>query len=285
MQPSSRLTPYKHFLRLLADNAGLRAAPQTWLPLFRLIHMPRHIHTSTKLLGRSFSLVDSASFVSTYVEVFAKQIYRFPSPRPDPYIIDGGANIGLSVYYFKRLYPASHVIAFEPDPAIFSVLQENVSKLGLRNVDLHNQALSKQDAPVRFHRLGADAGRLVDENTEAADTIEVPAVPLRDFLHRHIDFLKLDIEGAETTVLSDCADLLCNVDRLFVEYHSFPDRPQDLHILMGVLAQAGFRVHIHPCQTSPNPFMSPSPDTSMDMQLNLFAFREPTDDRSGTVHA
>ena len=280
----SRLTPYKHFLRLLLDNASLRASPRSWYPLVRLIHMPRHVHASTKLLGPDFEMVDSASFVSTYVDVFANEIYRFPASTPDPYIIDGGANIGLGVYYFKRLYPASHVIAFEPDPAIFSVLQGNVSRLGLTNVELRNQALWKEGATVHFHRLGADAGRLVPESTEIADVIEVPAVPMRSFLDRPIDFLKLDIEGAETPVLASCADLLHNVERLFVEYHSFQDRRQDLHILVDVLAQAGFRVHIHPCQTAPNPFIRTRPDATMDMQLIIFAFRESESRKIDPVH-
>jgi FkbM family methyltransferase len=37
-----------------------------------------------------------------------------------------GANIGMSVVFFKSLYADAEVLAFEPDPRTFSQLEENV---------------------------------------------------------------------------------------------------------------------------------------------------------------
>ena len=42
------------------------------------------------------------------------------------YVIDCGANIGMSITYFKRLYPKSKIIGFEPDPKIFETLKKNI---------------------------------------------------------------------------------------------------------------------------------------------------------------
>ena len=47
----------------------------------------------------------------------------------------------------------------------------------------------------------------------------VTCVRLKDLLDDDIDFLKIDIEGAEYAVLKDCSDDLTNVKNLFVEYH------------------------------------------------------------------
>jgi precorrin-6B methylase 2 len=86
-------------------------------------------------------LVDSESFLTTYIELFENQIYKFNSSQKDLLILDCGANIGLSVIYFKRLYPNSKIIAFEADPNIFNVLQENVKSFNFKNVELINKAV------------------------------------------------------------------------------------------------------------------------------------------------
>jgi hypothetical protein len=102
----------------------------------------------------------------------------------------------------------------------------------------------------------------------------VKAVRLRSYLAGEtVDLLKIDIEGAETVVLKDCADLLSNVERLFVEYHSFEDRPQTLQELLAVLSGAGFRVHAETIGVTSQPFVKRQTYLGMDMQMNIFADR------------
>ncbi len=87
--------------------------------------------------------------------------------------------------------------------------------------------------------------------------------------------LKIDIEGAETQVLEDCADVLHHVERIFVEYHSFSNQPQNLHRLLAVLANAGFRYNVqHIGVFSSHPFVKIQSYLNMDNQLNIFAVRE-----------
>lgn len=57
-------------------------------------------------------------------KIFKRQIYNFQIDNPAPYIIDAGANIGLGVIYFKKLFPDAEIIAFEPDPNIFAVMKK-----------------------------------------------------------------------------------------------------------------------------------------------------------------
>jgi FkbM family methyltransferase len=239
----------------------------------RLISLKRYIPTHTGLLSKSVGIVDAASFLFMRKEVFDQQIYRFKSKTPSPKIIDGGANIGLSVIYFKTLYPNSSITAFEPDSSVFKVLENNVRNFELKNITLVQKALWKEDRVLEFMAEGADGGRVV-EIEKSRSIIKVDATRLRPYLEEHVDFLKLDIEGAETEVIEDCQDLLGNVDNLFVEYHSFVNQPQTLDRLVGILANAGFRLHIHPPATSPQPFYERNVQMGMDMQLNIFAFRD-----------
>lgn len=118
---------------------------------------------------------------------------------------------------------------------------------------------------------GADGGRVARAN-DPQDRV-VQTVRLADYLNRPVDFLKLDIEGAETEVLKACAESLGNVEHLFVEYHSFTEEPQTLHTIICILTDAGFRLHIDAPVVSPQPFMRRDVYGGMDMQLNIFAFR------------
>jgi FkbM family methyltransferase len=240
--------------------------------LDRLRQIPRYFPTITPIFGREFQLIDCASFLFMYQEIIQKQVYRFQPVNPEPLIIDGGANVGISILFFKRHYPNSRIIAFEPDPKIFDTLKRNVEVFGLKGVTLVNQALWSSETVLGFTPDGADGGRVchLEDHEEAC---RVKTVRLRQFLTQPIDFVKLDIEGAETEVLQDSADLLHKVMNIFVEYHSFAGKEQTLHVLVDVLHSAGFRMYISSSIGSAQPFLSRSTYLGMDMQLNIFGFR------------
>jgi FkbM family methyltransferase len=203
-------------------------------------------------------------------EIFDRCIYRFNTARSEPLIIDCGANIGLAVLYWKQLYPAARIEAFEPDPIIFRVLENNTA--GLNSVTLHATAVWRDASILPFRVEGSWGGRLCVSGDEASS--EVPATRLRDLLDESVDMLKLDIEGAEYDVLLDCFDRLHNVANLFVEYHSFVNMPQILPELLNILTSSGFRYFIvgNNNRSHPLTFHAPSSD-GMDLQLDIFAYR------------
>ena len=238
----------------------------------RLEQMPRYVGGQTQLLGRTIEFVDACTYLLMYNEFFERQLYRFETASAHPLIIDGGANIGVSSIYFKRLYPESKVIAFEADPVIFEVLRRNCSAFGLTEVELVSKALWSGETVLSFQPEGSLAGRICEgKQTGFGQTVET--CRLRDYLQRPVALLKLDIEGAETEVLRDCADLLTNVEHIFVEHHSFLDRPQDLHMVINLLQQAGFRLFIEPASPTPQPLVQRKIICGMDIQLNIFGFR------------
>ncbi len=89
-----------------------------------------------------------------------------------------------------------------------------------------------------------------------------------------MDLLKIDIEGAETVVLEECKNLLQNVERIFVEYHSYVDKDQTLHYLLQILSDIGFRYNVQSTGVfSPNPFLQINTYYDIDLQLNIFGYR------------
>lgn len=239
---------------------------------YQLKQFPRYTVTQTNLLNFPITLIDSASFLFMYSEIFEQEIYKFKAETKSPNILDLGANIGLSIIYFKQLYPQSKIIAFEPDPKVFSILSQNIKNLKLDNIELINKAVWTAETTLEFMSEGADGGRLVCLDSQFTK-YQIETVQLCKYLTQPIDFLKMDIEGAETQVLCDCKDLLKNVRNLFIEYHSFVEQKQTLHTIINILSDNGFRIHIHPPVTSPQPFYERKIHMGMDMQLNIFAFR------------
>ena len=212
-------------------------------------------------------------FLHSVQEIFIDEVYKFAPERSDPTIIDCGANIGLSAIYFKTRWPDAKLIAFEPDPSVFDLLQKNVKERNLAAVDAQNAAIWIDDSKLRFEVEGALGGKLSDAAADGRQQIEVQAFRLRDLLDSPVDFLKIDIEGAEYTVLRDCRDRLQNVRNLFVEYHAAPDEPQRLNEMLSWFSEAGFRYYISEAsQLQPHPFISRGGDV-FEMQLNISCYR------------
>lgn len=243
-----------------------------------LKNVDRFVEKKINLKNTEFTVPDSASFLFMHDEIFEKGIYKFKTLNKTPYIIDGGANIGLSVMYFKEIYPDAQIVAFEPDPYIYNVLNENIGNLKFDGVKCVNKGLWDEETDLTFLTEGADAGTMYYSNDDNSDhLIKVKTTSLAPYLNKRVDFLKLDIEGAEFTVLKDVESKLDVVQNIFVEYHSFVDKEQDLSELLLVLKNAGFRLHINsPGLTSTQPFMKLNVYNRMDMQLNIYGYREIT---------
>jgi FkbM family methyltransferase len=246
----------------------------------RLRSMPRYAATETDLVDdQPFRIVDAASFLSSYREIFQHEIYAFDAERSDPYIIDCGANVGQAIAYWKQRFPAARIHAFEPDVDVYEALAWNCAQRDFDAVELERAAVWVHENGIVFHAEGADAGTVMaseeshNSGMEEDSEYTVSTVRLRDYLDVPVDFLKLDIEGAETEVLLDCVDGLRHVQHLFVEYHSYVNQEQRIDELLALLRKVGFRIHIHPELTADRPFVQRLEHAGMDHRLNIFAYR------------
>ncbi len=211
--------------------------------------------------------------IKTYKEIFNDEIYQFKSNRAQPIILDCGANIGLSTIYFGLQYPNSTIHAFEPDASIFELLQKNRQDNHLSNINLHNQAVWTQDTELSFSNKGSEASQ-IDATGQSAT--KVKAIHFAHFLQQFeiVDFLKMDIEGAEFEVVQDCAEQLYKIQNFFLEYHGRSSETQKLITLLEIVKQAGFKVYIKMAADNlDKPFVQQSTGTPFDVQLNIFCYQ------------
>jgi FkbM family methyltransferase len=173
------------------------------------------------------------------------------------------------------LYPQAHIVAFEADPHIFHFLQKNIQSFQYKNVEVYNKAVwNKDDETLSFLEEGGAGGRIEQEgSTATGNYIHVQTSRLKNYLNTHVNFLKIDIEGAEYSVIADCAENLKNVENLFIEWHGFANKKQDLHEILSIVHEAGFIYHIQPAFFRKQPFIDRNVNNGMDLQLNIFCYR------------
>jgi FkbM family methyltransferase len=228
---------------------------------------------TANVFDKPFKFHDGKNFVSTYKELFKDRIYQFKPSNTDRTILDCGANMGLSVLFFASNYPEHRIIAFEPDPSIFKILQENVETFGLENVTLHERAVWDKEETLTFFTDRGMGGRV--ENAYAGQQPElVKTVRLRDFIKPGVDFLKIDIEGAEGVVMADCKDKLSIANHIFFEYHNDITKSQTLHELLGLVKDQGFHYYIKESFTRDKPFTDSRLVCEVfDMAINVFCYK------------
>ena len=211
----------------------------------------------------------------TYQEIYEREIYRFIADKSDPLIIDCGANIGMSVLYFKAIYPAARIMAFEPDSDNFDMLQRNINANNLTKIDAVKAAVWKENTTLEFSSSGSQGSRIQTDISGKQQLTKVAAVRLADVLSKDkIDFLKIDIEGAEDVVIHDCAPHLHNVKNLFLEYHGTASETGKLSSILDLLGKNGFKTYIKMAADDLDyPFEKKHTGNSFDVQLNLFCYR------------
>ena len=256
----------KHIHRLFTDPNYL-----TYNRLYSsLKQRQRYQECQIRVNNYNLLIPDAASFLSAYKDIFLEQIYKFKTNTTRPKILDLGANIGLSVLFFKSLYPEAEIIALEADPKIFSYLKNNVSE-SYRNVKLIEGAIWHENTTLNFISEGADSGQVGN----SSNSIQVEAIDIAQLLHKHqFDFIKMDIEGAEEFVLPRCRGLLDSVQYLFIEYHSKVGHKQKLDEILNILSQENFRIYLQTPWQQPTPFLGISSYLGFDFQTNIYAWRE-----------
>ena len=132
----------------------------------------------------------------------------------------------------------------------------------------------KEDTELKFLSEGADAGRVIKGQPEANATninkIEVER--LSKYINQEVDFLKIDIEGSEVEVITEIEDKLHYVNNIFIEYHSFVNKSQELDKILTILSRNNFRYYIYsPSKLRQQPFIDKTEVLSIDCLLNICA--------------
>jgi FkbM family methyltransferase len=134
-----------------------------------------------------------------------KQIHQ--TVRPGMVVVDIGANIG---YITRELAyavgPTGKVLAFEPNPQIFAILERNMRHYP--QVQIFPFAIGERESELelRFSRNQTGRASFYAVDNSATESVVVKIRPLIQVLSEkgvtHVDFLKIDVEGAEISALS-----------------------------------------------------------------------------------
>jgi FkbM family methyltransferase len=139
-------------------------------------------------------------------------------------ILDLGANIGLSSAWFLCRFPKATVFAVEADVDNYATCCENLAPYGSRARTLHGAAWSSQ-TNLTLRRKSCAADHSVEETVAGEEgEMQVPAWSLANLIEMsgfvQVDLLKMDIEGAETTVFrANVSNWLGRVRNLCIELH------------------------------------------------------------------
>jgi len=209
-----------------------------------------------RCLNYSVRITDGPNYYMQYKDEFINGIYHFDAQRPDPLIIDGGSNMGMSILHFKHVCPDARIIGFEPDPSIFRILSQNLARNKIDGVQLVNAGLAAEDGEGCFTPDGQAGGQL-----SISGQVKVRMERLSKYLGEPVDFLKLNIEGTELDVLNEAAEAGClrNIRELVLEYHGWPNQEQKLGNILNLLNEQGYRYLVHDfdaetCGSSKPPF-------------------------------
>ncbi len=159
------------------------------------------------------------------------------TPRENDIVIDVGAHIGpYAIIASKRVGPNGKVVAIEADPSNFDILNRNIRLNKLTNVLALNYAAYSKEDVVKLYLPGKgdyDSSYtkyntvMVDRDIGEKKFVEVKANTL-DFLLQSnqikpedVNYIKIDVEGAEFEVLKGAKDILSKSKRisLLIEVH------------------------------------------------------------------
>lgn len=143
--------------------------------------------------------------------------------KPGMNAIDIGANLGWYTVHLARLVGENgSVVAFEPRDDLHHYLVKTVDENGLANVTVHRLALgaTKSERVLRWHTKDDNPGSThfsprvppEDEGFGVFSYQETTVRTLDASVRQRVDFIKIDVEGAEKMVF-DGAERILRHDR------------------------------------------------------------------------
>src|SRR3990167_876257 len=215
---------------------------------------------ATNLNGDLYPLRFEGNFEGWRDKIFELAAFFLP---PDPTVLQAGAYYGEETALLAQKWPKGRIISFEPNPHAFELLRARVALL--KNVETYPLALNWKDGRAPFYICHGTYGK--DPAFEHASSLLKPSPqmevhyggPIVDVECRvlngwcrekgieKIDFMSLNVQGAELQVLQSSPEIVKTVRCLWIHTHFFPSRigispyPE----LRSLLETLGFRLLAH----------------------------------------
>ena len=225
-----KIRPLKRLIKLLFMNAFCN--PQDYWNYYKLAIGASSLYKNSPVYLRPRNLkghavlcrpgtTDIGSLDDLLFYNYYLPSYSCESPQ---IILDLGANVGYTTIHFAYLYPTARIIGVELDINNFAILKENIKGLEDR-IFIINAAVWYKSTIVSYQGNAEDAFQVEENLLPPKDHgLSVKSMTINQLMSEYsfdrIDFLKMDIEGAEKEILlTHTPNWLSHVKHIKLEYH------------------------------------------------------------------
>jgi FkbM family methyltransferase len=185
---------------------------------------------------------------------------RYFKIRAGDVVVDVGACVeGFAIPAARKCGKRGIVIAIEPDPENVKKLRENIYLNRLNNIIVVPKAAwNRKEMVTFFHGKSIDSHTLIPNVKVGSRTITSSSgkseIVLADTLSsivsdlriEKINFLKIDVEGAELEVLEGSRDILANIEKVVVAAYHIRNGKRTLPWVYQFMKRHGFQVRAEP---------------------------------------
>jgi FkbM family methyltransferase len=164
-------------------------------------------------------------------------VQKLDKHKDDGWFFDVGANVGLYVWEVAKVCPTRKILAFEPDPANFQLLEMTQKEADLENFELCPDALSNQTDQISFCQdpLTSATGCIKGEEKPWIEqylngstnqiTVNTRTMDSEVDNNKIPSLIKIDVEGHEVEVLEGAVNTLSKKKPLLI-IESFPPKQE-----------------------------------------------------------
>jgi FkbM family methyltransferase len=206
-----------------------------------------------RFLGHDFELHPSKRGVSEELHLFG--VHEPVSTHEylaclslGDHVLDIGSNIGYyALLAADKVGPSGRVIGCEPASGVFEILERNVRRSDLTNIEVFPCAIGAQSGSLEFYESEIPNWGSVFQNnklmqtrtsTVTAKTVDEIVGSISNF---HPSAIRMDVEGAELLVLEGAREVLREYKPcLFIEFHNFALGWDKVRTAIAALADEGY---------------------------------------------
>ena len=204
-----------------------------------------------KLFLSKKGLALSISHYGTYEELESKIMEE--KIEMGNIVVDVGANIGLHTLNMARIVGnAGQVFAFEPDPSNFEILKKNVMINNYKNIILEQKAVGDKHGRTTLYQSDHPGKHRIFPQTEQAKSqVQVELTNLDNYFDSDmidkINFIKIDVEGLEFSVLKGMKNILKNSKKIKILFEFMPENTMEVGFtpieLLNYLTSNNFKLY------------------------------------------
>ena len=204
-----------------------------------------------KLFLSKKGLALSISHYGTYEELESKIMEE--KIEMGNIVVDVGANIGLHTLNMAKIVGnTGQVFAFEPDPSNFEILKKNVKINNYKNIILEQKAVGDKHGRTTLYQSDHPGKHRIFPQTEQAKSqVQVELTNLDNYFDSDmidkINFIKIDVEGLEFSVLKGMKNILKNSKKIKILFEFMPENTMEVGFtpieLLNYLTSNNFKLY------------------------------------------